>query len=126
MTDPGPRRSTIRVRYGAAAVQGITGGNMMTTEITSKRRRAKPQGPTSKRPVKVSQPTAMTPFIPNTPVQTHDEFNMIANDMYKRFGAVYTNLKALVTTPAENNYLVSQLHDLRDAVRELLNQARGK
>lgn len=52
-------------------------------------------------------------------------FNMLLNTMYKCFGAVFTNLKPLATTDAERELLTKELHTLRDAVREMLEMARG-
>lgn len=63
------------------------------------------------------------PRIPNVEVEHHATFDGIANDMYKRFGAVYANLMGFAKTDAERDYMRSQLHALRAAVRELLDQA---
>lgn len=63
--------------------------------------------------------------IPNDPVKKHGSLNMILNDMYKRFGAVFVNLRTLAKTDAEREFLTQQLHGLRSAVRELIDQAQG-
>jgi hypothetical protein len=51
-------------------------------------------------------------------------FQMLCHEMYKRFGACYTNLKVICQTEADRQLLVTQLHELRSAVRELLEKAR--
>jgi hypothetical protein len=52
------------------------------------------------------------------------QFGMICNDMYKRFGACFTNLKPLAKTPEETYLLSDQLHQLRTAMRELLQEVK--
>ena len=51
-------------------------------------------------------------------------FNMICNDMYKRFGAAAKNLEPLCKSEADKNLLVAQMHELRGEMRKLLNEAR--
>ena len=50
---------------------------------------------------------------------------MILNDMFKRFGAVYVNLTPLVKSDSDKELLSQQLHGLRGAMRELIDQAQG-
>jgi len=63
--------------------------------------------------------------IPNDPVKQHGSLNMILNDMFKRFGAVYVNLTPLVKSDSDKELLSQQLHGLRGAMRELIDQAQG-
>jgi hypothetical protein len=94
----------------------------MAVEI-KRRASTKLQAPSSNRQQRPSKRTT-TPKIPNEPVIKHESFGMICNDMYKRFGAVYTNLKQVAGNSKEVGYLRDQLHELQKATRELLDQAR--
>ena len=51
-------------------------------------------------------------------------FNMVCHEMYKRFGAAYSNLVVLAKSDAERELLVAQLHELRDWVRDAFDQIK--
>jgi hypothetical protein len=52
------------------------------------------------------------------------EFNLVCHDMYKRFGAAFAALKPLCKTAEDTNLLVDQMHQLRTAMRALLQEAK--
>ena len=66
-----------------------------------------------------SKPKVSRPTEPSS-----KQFGMICNDMYKRFGACFTNLKPLARTPDQMYLLSDQLHQLRTAMRELLQEVK--
>lgn len=51
-------------------------------------------------------------------------FRLLCHDMYARFGAVFKALRPLCATQAEQQVLADELHRLRTAVRQLLEEAR--
>lgn len=62
---------------------------------------------------------------PKTPKRNDEKFNMLAHDMYKRFGGVYSTLKQICDTPEKLDLMTTSLHVLRTEVRELLEKARS-
>lgn len=52
------------------------------------------------------------------------QFQMICHDMYKAFGGCFNNLKSLCKSDEDRYLLSDQLHQLRNAVRQLLQEAK--
>lgn len=73
---------------------------------------------------KLNAPKTKRPTVAFETTPGSKSFQGICHEMYQRFGGCYTNLKALCKSEAERQLLVAQLHELRTAVRELLEEAR--
>jgi hypothetical protein len=75
----------------------------------------------------VRKQTTLAPTKPKTPrveAPNSKEFTLICHDMYKRFGACFAALKVLCKTDSDRYLLSDNLHELRTAMRNLLQEAK--
>jgi hypothetical protein len=73
--------------------------------------KAKALAPTKEKVTKLHEPDS-------------EQFRMICHDMYVRFGACYKTLSVLCKEDKDKYLLSDELHKLRTAMRDLLQEAK--